>query len=135
MVNNKTHPKYFVTPYEGSGSRKIDIGKRLYDLSEVKASAKPESINLVTEKCKTDVANLGWDTSDISELINRLNYDQYKDSEWCRINGNQYYPCDAYTVIYESFNKATNKFISCTYYIKLALSTGGNLVLIVSCHT
>lgn len=134
MVNNKTHPKYSLTPYAGFGSRKIDIGGRLYDLSEVKASAKSENIYLVTQDCEADVANLGWDTTDISILINKLSDDQYEDSEWCKIQGNQHYPCDAYVITFDSFIVALNKFLPCTYYIKLALSTGGNLVFIVSCH-
>lgn len=134
MVNNNTHPKYSLSPYSGSGSRLITKIKCLYDLSHIQTNCTSEDVNFVTEDCRNDVASLAWDTAQVFELIKSLNVTHYLNSEWCKINGNQYYPCDAYKITQSSYNKATNRLLPCFYYIKLAVSTGGNLVLIVSCH-
>lgn len=130
---NGNHPKNTLPAYVEGESRKIVTKNSLYDLQTIQANCSVEQIRLITDKCSNDVAMLGWDNSDVLQLIKLLTVSNYKDSEWCKVNGNQYYPCDAYTisckVLQSAFPDNTR-----TYYIKLAPNMSGICLLIVSCH-
>ena len=134
MVTKKGHPKYCLTAYPGSGSTKIVTDGPLYCIEDVKTLARPESIRFVTQKCEADVANLGWDHDDVAELLGELTSQHYRDSEWCLICGSLFFPCDAYSICRMEFIPAARKQLPIEYFVKLAIGTSGNLVLIVSCH-
>jgi hypothetical protein len=134
MVNNTAHPIYSLPAFDGV-NRDINCTKPLYDLAVIQSIAsKHDQIYLVTQKCVADVAKLSWDLSDVAQLIARLTLSDYKKSEWCQTNGNSNRPCDSYVCVVSEYNEATNKNLLCEYYIKFSTNTGGQLLLIVSCH-
>lgn len=135
MVNNKKHPSLTLPPFDGV-IRKIEVDQPLYDLSDIKKIAlNPNNLSLITEKCISNVEDLGWDVDDIAVLISTLNAKDYKDSEWCHVNGNIDRPCDSYVISRREYIDRARKEMIVEYYIKFATNQNGNLLLIVSCHT
>lgn len=136
MVNNSEHPKHRLPPYKNGEPTEINNGGApLYPLDQVKQIAVAAAIRLVTDKCINDLANkLTWDNDHVAHLFNQLTSANYYKSEWCRTNANMYLPCDAYVLNRMEYIYAAQKQLNCEYYVKFAVSTNGQLLLIVSCH-
>lgn len=132
FINLSSYPG---EPPKLGNTRKISVGP-LYGLSEVQAlTHRASAVSLWTQKCRRDVANLGFDTADVGELIRELTDQDYRDSEWCENGRNAWAACDAYTLCRPEFLEKVGKSLPMEYYLKFALSKTGTLLLMVSCHT
>jgi len=135
MVNNKPHPLHYLEPYTGTGTRKISTDKPLFTLEDVKQNCREGNIYAITDDAGHDIATLGFDLSDVANIIFELNESHYKDSEWCKIRGNRTFPCDAYVIRQPWLCPTLNKTITIEYYIKFSINLHGKSVLVVSFHT
>lgn len=108
----------------------------MYELAKIQAlTEQPGTVNIWTEKCRRDAANLTLNTSDLGKMIRELTNNDYRDSEWCD-NGKDFWAaCDAYTLMRSEFNEYAGKWFRNKYFLKFAESKTGKLVLMVSCHT
>ena len=135
MVPLRNLSAYNGDPPLAGNTRKLLVGP-LYGLSVVQAlTHTPSALSLWTQKCKRDVANLGFDTADVGELIRELTERDYRDSEWCENGRGAWAACDAYTLRRLEFLEKAGKSLPMEYYLKFALSKNGTLLLMVSCHT
>ncbi len=135
MVTPRNISAYNGEPPQAGNTRKITVGP-LYGLSAVQAlTHTPGALSLWTQKCKRDVANLGFETADVRELIRELTDRDYLDSEWCENGTGAWAACDAYTLRRLEFLEKAGKSFSMEYYLKFALTKTGALLLMVSCHT
>lgn len=120
---------------EADKTRKISGGP-LYGLSVVQAlTLEAGSLKFWTRDCRQDAANLGFETTDVGELIRGLTDRDYRDSEWCENGRGAWAACDAYTLRRLEFLEKAGKSFPMEYYLKFALSKSGTLLLMVSCHT
>jgi len=118
-------------------------GGPLYGLDEVKALACPTQVYLWTRKCIQDVRNLYEGVRDdydselamVSDLLQRLETaGRYIDSEWCDNGKGGLAACDAYEVRRADLIPATGNRQVTRYFVKVAISTTGQLLLLASCH-
>lgn len=135
MVTFVIISEYSLTSPAKGGGEKIPGGP-LYDLDRVKGLLKDgKGLQLWTKDCVKDVAELGWDYSDVIDLIQHLRKDDYIDSEWCENGKGAYAACDAYTARMSEWIEAANKNMLIEYFVKLAINKLGTMVLTISCHT
>ncbi len=133
MVNNNT--SNLIPPSGDNPSkreRRIGNGP-LYSLSEVQKIVKVNTV-LVTKRCNDDVRKLAWSVDDVAVLVNELTNNNYKNSEWCRVNKGPLLACDAYVIVRDEYYERLHKTLPCEYYVKFAIGPTGKAILIVSCH-
>ncbi|ADL54765.1 hypothetical protein [Gallionella capsiferriformans] len=96
-----------------------------------------DAINAWTNKCIRDVQSLGWDNSDLVELIRQaLQSGRYINSQWCMQKpGGPWAACDSYLLRRSEWIAAAHKNMQCEYYVKFAIGRTGQLLLLASCHT
>jgi hypothetical protein len=133
MVSFKVISEYSGDPVPGN---RVKIGTGpLYDLARVKALAtQADRVKLLTEKCRQDVHNLGWDEDDVAQLLSILTAGDYKDSEWCDNGKGAWAACDTYTIRLRDWVETAHKELTMNYFLKFAIGKTGTLVLMLSCH-
>jgi len=111
-------------------------GGPLYELARVRGLCQQgNGIVLWTRRCINKVADLGWTTRDVAELIDDLaSHGTYIDSEWCDNGRNAWAAADAYKVARKEWIAYAHKDMLIEYFIKFAIGKQGNVVLTVSCH-
>ena len=120
-------------PIKGGGEK--IVGGPLYDLDRVKSITKDGiGLNLWTKDCVKDVRELGWDHSDVINLIQRLGDRDYIDSEWCENGKGAWAACDAYHINAYEWIPTASKEMKIGYFVKIAINKPGTMVLTVSCH-
>lgn len=126
-----------VPPAEG-GNRAIETRQRLYGLDAIElllGSSGENRIRPVTRKAREELEKLGWDHSDLFEVIGQvLALGEYIGSEWCALNDTgSWAACDAYR--YRRVERVpAGMEMLCEYYFKWAIGRQGDLLLLVSCH-
>jgi hypothetical protein len=139
MVSNIILSRFREGPYPwDSGERKI-VGGPLYEREELLIFMKehgPEGVNQWTQKCLGEIQALSLDKEDVWELVkNVLLTGTYLGSEWCERHENgPWAACDAYSFIRREWFPTANKYLDCEYYLKLAISKTGTLLLLISFH-
>lgn len=115
--------------------RKIPGGPK-YSAAEVLPLLKALAIRIWTVKCALDIATLDLELPDVADIVTEAILNgQFKGSEWCSQNPDGPEAiCDAYVLIRSEWNHAAKKNIKCEYYVKLAISRSGKVLLLVSCH-
>lgn len=117
------------------GGEKISGGP-LYELDRVKSIVRGGTgLTLWTRACVNDVRELGWDATDVIELVLRLRHQDYIDSEWCENGRGAFAACDAYAVRVKEWVETANKEMLIAYFVKFAINKLGTMVMTVSCHT
>lgn len=117
--------------------------KPLYDLDEVRQiAARHDRITLWTRKCITKVQELRasaaetYESSEhfVQELIDDLKTNgKYLKSEWCFNGSKAFVASDSYKLVRREYVRATDKYMAFEYYLKISISTQGNIVFVVSC--
>ena len=135
MVSFLIVSEYSLTTPTQGGGEKI-AGGPLYDLSRVRAITQGGTgLTLWTRDCVTSVKELGWDNSDVINLVHQLRPAHYIDSQWCENGKGAYAACDAYSIGVREWIEATNKHMIIQYFIKFAVNKLGTMVMTISCHT
>ncbi|GJL81858.1 MAG: hypothetical protein DHS20C01_14920 [marine bacterium B5-7] len=114
-----------------SNDRQLD--GPLYSLERLIAVANNKKAYIVNDRAIQDIENLGWDNSDVCRLVCHLEDKHYHGSERCQTSNQMSVDCDAYVIERIETTEFGNS-ICARYYLKLALTKSGNLLLIVSCH-
>ena len=137
MVTFKVISEYSQDPPTQSGLRmKIALGRPLYELVRVKSIIKcGTGLQLWTKDCVSDVDGLGWDNTDVIDLILQLQHEDYIDSEWCDNGKGALAACDAYSISQKEWVATANKEMRIVYFLKFAINKLGTMVLTISCHT
>jgi len=121
-----------------SGVRKIEGGP-LYPADELRQLIRqygPDSVRQWTVCCISDGAILGLDSRDLADLVLlALRTGNYLESEWCQRNDDRCWAaCDAYRFMRSEQLPRSDRFVDCEYYLKLAISKTGALLLLISFH-
>lgn len=140
MVNNINVSRYQGQIPSGSKADLAISDMPLYPAEEVMVLLEQrgeEAIKAWTNKCIRDVQSLGWDNSDLLELIRQaLQGGRYLNSQWCMQKpGGPWAACDSYHLRRSEWIEAAHKNMQCEYYIKYAIGKTGQLLLLASCHT
>lgn len=137
MVTFKVISEYSQDPPTQLGLRqKIALGRPLYELDRVKGIIKcGTGLQLWTKDCVSNVDGLGWDNTDVIDLILQLQYEDYIDSEWCDNGKGALAACDAYSIECVEWIATANKKMRIEYFLKFAINRLGTMVLTISCHT
>jgi hypothetical protein len=134
MVNNLIISAYAVPLPEEGRSLKISGGP-LYDLALIqRVAGGPHAVRFWTRRCEIDAASLAVDVEDVAGWLQKLNADDYRDSEWCANGTGAWAACDAYVLRRNEWIAASRKSMDVEYFLKFALAKTGVLVLMVSCH-
>ena len=135
MVTFTVISAYSLTSPTTGGGEKIRGGP-LYDLDQVKEIIKDGSgLTLWTRDCVANVRELGWDNTDLIDLVLCLRKADYLDSEWCENGRGAYAACDAYSTKIKEHIDAINKDMLIEYFVKFAINKLGTMVMTISCHT
>jgi hypothetical protein len=135
MVNFTVVSEYSLTSPSTGGSKKISGGP-LYDLERVQGLLNGGTgLLLRTRDCVTNVRELGWENSDVINLVLQLRGNDYIDSEWCENGRGAFAACDAYSIRVKELIEAVNKDMLIEYFVKFAINKLGTMVLTISCHT
>jgi hypothetical protein len=135
MVNFTVVSEYSLTSPSTGGGKKISGGP-LYDLERVQGLLKGGTgLLLWTRDCATNVRELGWENSDVINLVLQLRGSDYIDSEWCENGRGAFAACDAYSIRVSERIEAVNKDMLIEYFVKFAINKLGTMVLTISCHT
>jgi hypothetical protein len=114
--------------------RKIATVTPLYPVDDVKALLKKGVLatSLFTVKCGEDVSDEGLSLSDVIAIVSEaIEHGRYKGAQWCRQSETTppIAPCDAYSI-----RRMSSKGVVVPFYVKFAISSTGNLLLLFSCH-
>ncbi len=135
MVTFYVISEYSSTLPTTGGGEKV-VGGPLYHLERVKSIARDGTgLSLWTKDCVKDVRELGWDHSDVIDLIQRLGDTDYIDSEWCENGKGAWAACDAYRIEVKEWVPTAGRDMKMSYFVKFAINKLGTMVLTVSCHT
>ena len=135
MVTFYVISEYISTSPTKGGGEKI-LGGPLYELGRVKGIIKDGTgLQLWTRDSVRDVAELGWVTADVINLIQQLSRADYLDSEWSENGKGAYAACDAYSIQVKEWIETANKHMVIEYFVKFAINKLGTMVMTISCHT
>lgn len=135
MVTLSIVSEYSLASPRHGGGEKI-AGGPLYALARIRTILKDGTgLTLWTRDCVSNVQALGWENSDVIDLILQLREGDYIDSEWCENGRGAFAACDAYSIRVKNWIEAANKDMWIAYFVKLAINKLGTMVLTVSCHT
>lgn len=134
MVTFTIVSAYSLTSPTKGGGEKIPSGP-LYDLENVKAIIKDGSgLMLWTRDCVANVRELGWNNSDVIDLVLSSRKADYLNSEWCENGRGAYAACDAYSIKIKERIETVNKKMLIEYFVKFAINKLGTMVMTISCH-
>ncbi|PQA79256.1 type II toxin-antitoxin system MqsR family toxin [Rhodoferax sp. TS-BS-61-7] len=135
MVTFVIVSEYSLTSPTYGGGEKI-AGGPIYDLSRVKSIIHDgKGLTLWTKDCVSNVRELGWENSDVIDLVLQLRDGDYIDSEWCENGRGAYAACDAYSLRVKEWVETANREMLIGYFVKFAINKLGTMVLTISCHT
>lgn len=135
MVTFVIVSEYSLTSPTHGGGEKI-AGGPLYELERVHSIIEGgHGLALWTRDCVSNVKELGWENSDVINLVLQLRPSNYIDSEWCENGRGAYAACDAYSIQIKEWIEAAHKHMLVEYFVKFAINKLGTMVLTVSCHT
>jgi hypothetical protein len=138
MVKTRNVSQYPGTPPDEGEDRTILTEQPLYSaqaIAEVLAGDAESRIQPVTHRARQEMQGLGWDCSDVGEVIREiLEAGSYLGSEWCALSANgTMAACDAYRH-WRRERVPAGMEMTFEYYLKWAIGQSGNLLLLVSCH-
>lgn len=123
-----------ISPTKGGGEK--ILGGPLYELERVKGIIKDGTgLQLWTRDSVLNVAELGWVTTDVINLIQQLRQGDYIDSKWCENGKGAYAACDAYSIQVKEWIETAKKHMLIEYFVKFAINKLGTMVMTISCHT
>ena len=95
-----------------------------------------DGIRQWTQKCISDLQALELNQEDIFDQVRQaLLTGTFLGSQWCeRHEGGPWAACDAYHFYRREWFAKLMKYMECEYYLKLAMSKTGVLLLLISFH-
>jgi hypothetical protein len=139
MVRPIILSRYQSGPFPWETGQRAIRGGPLYEVGELLGLIRrlgPDGIRQWTKQCISDVVVLGLDNADLADLVaHGLKTGTHLGSEWCQRNDDRFWAaCDAYRFIRREQLPRTSRQADCEYYLKLAISKTGALLLLISFH-
>lgn len=134
---NKVVSQYCSSPpsdFNGDADRLIPTGPLYPDilLAIDKCDIRP-----ATQRCTSDMAFYGISGDNIRKWMRAaIASGGYINSMWCRLspNRNCIAACDAYRIVVDNYNPATDESETVTMYLKLCISKTGSTIMQISAH-
>ena len=128
-----------LVPPERGKRRRISAGP-LLDLGALQAAIASGQLNAggvwpATRRCRNSLEDCQWTFDDILHMLTRLVTSDFKNSEWCDIDGGKTVPCDAYTICYDETRRERNPR-GIEVYLKFSVDgdTGTVTLVLVQAH-
>lgn len=116
------------------------IGRQpLIDLGAVQAAIAggllvDDDLRPSTRRCRNSLEDLTWSYADVLQMFSCLRAEDYKESEWCDVDGGRTVPADVYTIAYDDKRRERNRN-GLVFYVKFSIDDAGRLTLVlVQCH-
>lgn len=121
-------------PPEAGRLRRINGGP-LLDLKALQgviASGQLSKDNIwpATRRCRNSLEDYRWSFDIVLEVFSCLLPVDYKNSEWCGVDGNRTVPCDVYRVCFDEVRRKRNPS-ACEVYLKFSIDDAGTLTLVL----
>ena len=122
------------SPPAAGKPRRINGGPllNLMALQEVIASRQLSAENVwpATRRCRNSLEDYRWSFDVVLEVFNCLLPEDYKNSEWCGVDGNRTVPCDVYRICFDEVRRKRNPN-ACEVYLKFSIDDEGALTLVL----
>lgn len=116
------------------------IGRQpLIDLGAVQAAIAggllvDDDVWPATRRCWNSLEDYEWTYADVLQMFNCLRAEDYKESEWCDVDGGRTVPADVYTIAYDD-KRSERSRNGLVFYVKFSIDDAGGLTLVlVQCH-
>lgn len=121
-------------PPETGKPRQIKKGP-LIDLKVLQAAIATKQLSddgvwPATRRCRNSLEDYGWNFGLVLEMLSCLLPDDYKNSEWCDVDGNLTVPCDVYRICFDEVRRKRNSR-ACEIYLKFSIDDDGILTLVL----
>ncbi len=126
-----------VRPKKGQ-TRKI-AQQPLIDLDTVQSAIAHQllavdDVWLATHRCRSRLEDYEWTYEDVLKMFCCLRAEDYKQSEWCDVDGGRMVPADVYTIPYDDKRRERSSH-GLVFYVKFSIDDFGGLTLVlVQCH-
>lgn len=127
-----------LSPPKKGQTRKI--GRQpLIDLGAVQAAINggllvDDDVWLATQRCRSRLEDYEWTYADVLQMFRCLRPEDYKESEWCDVDGGRTVPADVYTIQYDERRRGRSRN-GLVFYVKFSIDDVGGLTLVlVQCH-
>lgn len=126
-------PSGLIPPAPGK-HRRIGAGP-LLDLSALQGVIASGELNSAgvwpaTRRCQNSLQDYGWSFDDVLEIFSCLLPQDYKNSEWCDVDGNRTVPCDVYRICFDEVQRKRNPN-ACEVYLKFSIDDDNALTLVL----
>lgn len=119
----------------GTG-RARKLGRRpLIDLAGLQAAIQQgrlstEGVWPATQRSRNCLEDYGWSYGDVLHMLCCLLAEDYKESEWCDVDGGRTVPADVYTIRYDEARRQRNRG-GLEIYLKFSIDEQGGLTLVL----
>jgi hypothetical protein len=121
-------------PPEAGKPRRITKGP-LLDLMALQAAIASKQLSdqgvwPATRRCRNSLEDYGWSFGFVLEMFGCLLSEDYKNSEWCDVDGSRTVPCDVYRICFDEASRKRNPK-ACEVYLKFSIDDDGALTLVL----
>ena len=121
-------------PPDAGRPRRINKGP-LLDLTAVQAAITSKQLSdqgvwPATRRCRNSLEDYGWSFGFVLEMFSCLLPEDYKNSEWCDVDGSRTVPCDVYRIRFDEVRRKRNPK-ACEVYLKFSIDDDGALTLVL----
>ena len=138
VVNTKNASGYGGVPPVATTCDRSICGGPLYSISTLTGLLEDGGQNIVpwTRGSSADLEKLSLDLDGAARiLLEALQNGRYHNSEWCQQRpSGPWAACDAYVLQRSEWIPSAHKEMMMEYYLKLAISKTGSVLLLVSFH-
>ena len=126
-------PSSLLQPAKGK-PRRIKTGP-VWDLDGLKAVIASGQLDAdgvwpATGRSRNSLEDYRWSYDDVLKILSCLLAADYKNSEWCDIDGERTVPCDVYTIRYDESRRQRNPR-GIEVYLKFSIDEVGALTLVL----
>ena len=89
-----------------------------------------EGVWPATKRSRNSLEDYRWSYEDVLKFFSCLQAEDYKNSEWCDIDGDRMVPCDVYTICYDEPRRQRNPR-GIEVYLKFSIDDEGTLTLVL----
>jgi hypothetical protein len=139
MVINSQSTLWLVDPGSltqpsGTLPRRINAGP-LLDLNALRTAIASKRLSdqdvwPATRRCRNSLEDYGWSFGFVLEILACLMPADYKNSEWCDVDGRRTIPCDVYRVGFDEIHRIRNSKAG-EVYLKFSINERGALTLVL----
>lgn len=139
MVNNLRNLSIYTgQPPSEEGEKGISTDNPLYEVDQVlEILVKGDEKTIPwTRDCKSDLQKYSLDRADARQLVKEaITEGRYLNSQWClQKAAGPWAACDGYHLFRDEWVENARKMMRFEYYVKFAIGSKGNILLLVSCH-